>query len=250
MANWPRLILLSVVPLLVAVANATHPIIHSAVYDGIFRHLDWWINLHLLNLVGFPLVGFACYFLTLGSYSPAAIVSRIAGAIFIPLYAAFDSLAGIGTGTLVRQVSRLPPNQSATFEPVIAAYWNSETIMTLAIIGSIAWTIATLSAAVALTVRNRRRWVAAVSVVAFFVSGWARTNLMSPDGSNIAPAWWLVLFGIGAAMFLVAKPRTPALLLALAGVLFGAAHTMPTGPLGLICFSGGAAFAEFSRSRE
>jgi len=250
MANWPRLILLLVVPLLVAVANATHPIIHSAVYDGIFRHLDWWINLHLLNLVGFPLVGFACYFLTQGSYSPAAIVSRIAGAIFIPFYAAFDSLAGIGTGTLVRQVSRLSPNQSATFEPVIAAYWHSETIMTLAIIGSIAWTIATLSAAVALTVRNRRRWVAAVSVVAFFVSGWARTNLMSPDGSKIAPAWWFVLFGIGAVMFLVAKPRTPAVLLALAGVLFGAAHTMPTGPLGLICFSGGAAFAEFSRSRE
>ena len=62
--------------------------------------------MHLLNLVGFRLVGFAGYLLTEVIHTPAAIVSRVAVVVFIPIYAAFDALAGIGTGTLVQLVNR------------------------------------------------------------------------------------------------------------------------------------------------
>jgi len=87
-------------------------------------------------------------------------------------------------------------------------------------------------------------------VIIFFVTGWARTNLMSPDGSTISQAWWFVLVGIGLATLSVAKPRLPALLLVLSGVLFGAAHIMPTGPLGLACFFGAALYVEFGPKNQ
>ena len=68
-------------------------------------------RLHLLNLAGFPLVGLAAYLLTQGLSTPAAILGRIAVAVFIPIYAAFDALAGVGTGTLVELVNRLAPDE-------------------------------------------------------------------------------------------------------------------------------------------
>jgi hypothetical protein len=173
-----RRFFLLVPPLVVGALNLTHPIVHSSIYAGILHHLNWWITLHLLNLFGFPLVGFAAYLLTQNVSTVAAAVSRIAATIFIPTYAAFDGLAGIGTGILVKLVSTSSPDQSAVFESMVAAYWNSSTIMAIAIAGSIAWTIAMLSAAIALATPGRRRLVAAVSLIIFFLIGWARGNLM------------------------------------------------------------------------
>ena len=181
------------------------PMARSPIYRGMVHHVDWWICLHLINLVGFPFVGLAGYLLTQGIYHPAAIVSRVAVAVFIPIYAAFDALIGIGTGTLVCLVSRLAPDESTTFEPILTAYWTSGTITAVAVTGSIAWTIAMLSAAVALTSPARLRPAALLSVIIFFVTGWARTNLMSPDGSTISQAWWFVLVAIGLATLIVAK---------------------------------------------
>ena len=250
MPTWLRRIFLLAPPILVAALNVAHPMARSPIYSGMVHHVDWWICLHLLNLVGFPLVGLAGYLLTQGIYHPAAIVSRVAVAVFIPIYAAFDALTGIGTGTLVRLVSRLAPDQSTTFEPILTAYWTSGTITAIAVIGSIAWTIAMLSEAVALTSPARRRPAALLSVIIFFVTGWARTNLMSPDGSTISQAWWFVLVAIGLATLIVAKPRLPALLLVFSGVLFGAAHTMPAGPLGLACLFGAALYVEFGPKNQ
>jgi hypothetical protein len=238
MARWLRLIFLFVPPICVGALNVMHPIAHTPIYGGILHHVDWWIGLHLLNLAGFPLVGFSAYLLTDGVNTPAAILSRTAAAIFIPIYAGFDALMGIGTGTLVKVISTLSPDQTAAFEPILDAYWNSGTIMATAVVGSIAWTISLLSAAVALTVRERRWLVGLASFIIFFVIGWARTNLMSGDGGTISTAWWIVLGVIGGAMLVVGKPRVLAILMVSAAVLFGAAHPMPTGPLGLACFLG------------
>jgi hypothetical protein len=83
-----------------------------------------------------------------------------------------------------------------------------------------------------------------VAAVIFFVIGWARTNLMSADGGTISTAWWVVIVLIGLVTLAVGKPRLPAVLLVLAAALFGAAHPMPTGPLGLACFFGAALCTE------
>jgi hypothetical protein len=243
-----RRFFLLVPPVVVGALNLTHPIVHSPIYSGVLHYLDWWLGLHLLNLFGFPLVGLAAYLLTQGTNTMAAAASRIAATIFIPTYAAFDALAGIGTGTLVKLVSTSAPDQGAVFEPMVTAYWNSGTIMAIAIVGSIAWTIAMLSAAIVLAVPKRRRLVAVVSLIIFFVIGWARGNLMSADGATISLAWWLVLAAVGLAMLAVSKPRVPCTLLVLAATLFGAAHTMPTGPLGLACFFGATFSTEFFKN--
>jgi hypothetical protein len=243
-----RRFFLLIPPLIVGAFNLAHPIVHSSVYSGILHHLNWWIGLHVLNLFGFPLVGLAVYLLTQGMSTIAATVSRIAAAIFIPTYAAFDALAGIGTGTLVKLVSTSSPDQSAVYEPIVAAYWNSSTIMAIAIVGSIAWTIAMLSAAIAVAVPRRRGLVAVVSLIIFFIIGWARGNLMSADGATISIAWWFVLAAVGLAMLAASQPRVPCALLVLAAALFGAAHIMPAGPLGLASFFGAAVFTEFFKS--
>jgi hypothetical protein len=230
-----------VAPLLVGVLNVTHPMFNPPVYAGIIHHLSWWIRLHLLNLFLFPLIGLAAFLLVKDAHNLAATVAKLALAIFIPIYAAFDALAGIGTGILVQSAQRLTPGNLTTVGPLIDSYWSSGLIYAIAATGSIAWVIAMLSTAVALNNPERRRAAAILAVVLFLVGGWARANLfpMSSD-MRIPVTWWLITIGMGFAMFLIAKPHVPAALLVLSGALFGASHVYPTGPLGMLCFLGGA----------
>jgi hypothetical protein len=59
MPTWLRRIF-SLAPLiLVAALNVAHPMVRSPIYGGMVHQVDWWICLHLLNVVGFPLVGLA-----------------------------------------------------------------------------------------------------------------------------------------------------------------------------------------------
>jgi hypothetical protein len=101
-----------------------------------------------------------------------------------------------------------------------------------------------ISAAVAFAAPQRRRWVAILAVVLFAVGGWARTNLMSPDGGRITLAWWLVTLVMGLAMFAAARDVACGLLM-LSGALFGATHLPPTGPLGAACFLAAAIYQDF-----
>lgn len=188
----------------------------------------------------------AAFILVRDIHNFASALTKVAIAIFIPIYAAFDAIAGIGTGILVENAKTMAPDEIAKVAPLIDAYWKSNVLNTVAAAGSIAWVIAMLSAAVAFTAPRRRRLVAVVAVGLFVVGGWAQTNLFLPSlGSTIPVAWWLIAFGMGLAMFLVAKPRVPATLLVLSGTLFGASHVFPTGPLGMLCFLGAATYTEF-----
>ena len=101
----------------------------------------------------------------------------------------------------------------------------------MAAIGSMAWIVGMLAAAVAWTNVDRRRIAALVAVILFVVGGWAQTNLFLPSfGMTIPLTWWLIVAGMGLSMFVVAKPRIPAALLVLSSVFFGASHVSPTGP--------------------
>ena len=51
------------VPLVVGILNLRHPVLKPPIYSGIVPHLSWWITLHLLNLILFPLLGLAAYLL-------------------------------------------------------------------------------------------------------------------------------------------------------------------------------------------
>jgi hypothetical protein len=236
---------------LLGAVNLTHPVIASPVYAGVLHHLDWWVKLHIINLALFPLFGLSAYLLLDGVYNLAATVSRVAIAVFVPLYAAFDALMGIGTGTLVQLSLNRPPEQAAFVTPLVNAFYDSAILYTLATAGSIAWVIAMLAATVAFTAPERRRLVAVLALISFPIGGWARTNLfLAPDGVTITPAWWMVTIGMGLVMFLVGKPRVTGALLPLSGALFGAMHVTPTGPLGAACLLGAAMYVEFVMRRK
>ena len=51
-------------------------------------------------------------------------------------------------------------------------------------------------------------------------------------------------------MFVAGKPRVPAALLTLAGVLFSASHAPPTGPLAMACFLGAAVYVELVMRKQ
>jgi hypothetical protein len=213
-------------------------------------HLRWWGTLHLLNLALFALTGLAVYLLLEDVHNFAATGGRVAISVFIPLYAAFDALAGIGTGLLAQLTNQLPAAQAAVAEPLIDRYWSSPTIYALAVSGSIAWVIALLAAAVAVTSPERRRLTAMVAALVFLVGGWARGNLFfAADGVSIRPAWWLITLGAAGAMFAVGRPRSVAGLLTLAAFSFGATHVPPTGPLGAACLLAAAVLLEFGLAK-
>jgi len=242
-------------PLLVAAFEMRHPIAHAPIYPSVAAHMPWWLRLHVANLVLFPLLGLSAWTLLKGVQSRAATFSRVAIAVFIPLYTAFDALAGVATGILVRSTGQMPLAQRIAAESLLDAYWadgNSPNgvIYRLAAVSSIAWVVAMLAAAVALNDSGRRNAAAIAAIVLFAVGGWARSNIfLKPDRMTIRPEWWLVTLGMAVVMFLIARPRIPAALLVPAGALFGAYHPPPTGPLGAICFLAAAAYWEFAGNR-
>src|SRR5262249_5381836 len=145
--------------------------------------------------------------------------------LFIPLYCGFDASAGIGTGILSVISLHLPSDQGAVLRSVIDVFWNNDLLMTLAIVGSILWTISMLTAAVAFT-DPPRRWIAlAGAILVFCVTGWARSNIFfAADNMTITLNWWLVAIGVAVVMFLICKPSIPGGFFTLAGILFGASH--------------------------
>jgi len=191
----------------------------------------------------FPLLGIAALLLVRDVHNLASTVAKLALVVFVPMYAAFDGLAGIGTGILVQNAQYMAPNDLTTVGPLIDSYWNSSLLHGIAAVGSIAWVIAMLATAVAFTDRERRRVATVLALILFVIGGWARTQLFPASSDlSIPAAWWLITVGMGLLMLAIVKPRIPAALLVLSGSLFGASHVTPTGPLGMLCYLGAAIY--------
>jgi hypothetical protein len=63
---------------------------------------EWWTNLHLILVPLFPLLGVALWFVIEGVRGWAAWAARIAAFGYVVFYGALDVLAGVATGTLVK----------------------------------------------------------------------------------------------------------------------------------------------------
>ena len=239
------------VPVLLGAINLTHPRMASPVYDKILHHMPWWLELHLINLVLFPLFGLAAYLVVKDQRGVAAAISKLAIAIYIPVYAAFDALAGVGTGIVVSSSRNGDTSNLAAASSLADVIFNGPVTYALGAAGSIAWIVGIFAAAVAFTVPERRKLVGIVAIILFVVGGWARGNVfLKADGVTITTTWWLITIAMAAVMFAVGRPRIPATLLMLAGGLFGAYHTPPTGPLGALCFMGAAISLEFAARNQ
>ncbi|MBX5449926.1 hypothetical protein [Thermogemmatispora sp.] len=239
-----RLIILFGAPLLVGAINLAHPVVsaYPTVYHALLHQGGWWLVLHFVNLAAFPLLGLAVYLLTADWRGLAVTVSRGAIAAFIPLYAAFDAMVGLGTGTLVQSARTLSAEQLAVVEPIIQAYWASSTANILATLGSAAWGLGLLAATVAITPAGRRLAGTALAVAGFALVGWGVAT-----GSSGTLLWWGAVALVALAVLGLNHGRPMASLLALAAMFFGTTHVTPYGPLGAACFLAAALWQQLSR---
>jgi len=238
-----RLLILFGAPLFVGVINWFHPVHFqpTGIYQGIHGVVAWWITLHVLNLFGFALLGLAGFLLVKDLQSKAATVAKIALAIFIPTYAGFDSIIGIGTGILVRYATGVPVDQLVILNPAIDAYWTNNVATALAIAGSVAWGISMSAMAVAHAEPGRRPALVILGILAGVLTGWGT----SASTFGTLP-WWIAVAVVGVLGLVVGRPSWPASLLIVSGILFGTTHVVPYGPFGMACFLAAAALLEFS----
>ena len=89
------LLVIALPPLALAVIGLFHP--HDLNGDT----AELWTTLHVVLLPLFPLLAVSMWQLVRGLTGVLAWSSRAAAFVFIPLYIALDSLAGIATGTLM-----------------------------------------------------------------------------------------------------------------------------------------------------
>jgi len=152
-------------PLALAIVELFHPHPHDLVEVDLQR----WMAVHYAQMALFPLAALAECALVAGTSGAAAALCRVAMFIFAVSYVAFDTAAGVVTGVLV-QGARASAGVDA-WRPAIQAIWNhavvggsSDGTPALAVMGTTAWLVGTLAAAVACW-RTSRSWAATAALV-------------------------------------------------------------------------------------
>jgi hypothetical protein len=144
---WRRLVLLAT-PLALAVLEIFHP-----QPDGVAEAVEqggWFLWFHMIQLVLTGLMALAVYLLTDGLAGRAVSVSRWAIAVFAVFFSAYDAAAGIATGFVLQSAQDLSTEgQTAVYETAIDMPGLS-LIFVLSIVGTAAWVVAVIAAALAL----------------------------------------------------------------------------------------------------
>jgi hypothetical protein len=91
----------------------------TEIYQDLHDKVTVFMVVHVGMLVFIPLFAVAVYVLLRGIEGTAAQVSRIALVFFVIFYGAFETLQGIGVGTLVDELNRLPEIDEATREDLV-----------------------------------------------------------------------------------------------------------------------------------
>ena len=147
-----RLVLRRVVllgsPLALAILEIFHP--HPTGVAGAVEQGEWFMWFHIIQVPLIGLIALAVYLLTEGLEGRAASVSRWAIAVFAVFFSAYDAAAGIATGYALRYAQGLSAEgQAAVYEAVIDMPELS-LIFGLSIVGTGAWVVALIAAAIAL----------------------------------------------------------------------------------------------------
>jgi hypothetical protein len=108
---------------------------------------------HIGMLIFIPLMAVVVYVLLRGVEGTAALVSRIALAVYVVFYGAWEAMYGIGLGILADAVNGLPETERATGAEVIQDYGENILLRGFGVfvsIGSVAFIIAMIAAGIAL----------------------------------------------------------------------------------------------------
>jgi hypothetical protein len=160
-----RVVLLGA-PLALALLEIFHPERPSSASEAVEQG-GWFMWFHFIQLPLIGLIALAVYLLTDGLEGRAVSVSRWAIGVFAVFFSAYDAAAGIATGYALRNAQGLSAGaQEAIYEavkdmPVLSL------IFGLSIVGTLAWVVALIAAAMAL----RRAGASRVPFILLILAG-------------------------------------------------------------------------------
>ena len=172
---------------------------HGAVFARLAPEIDRWLTVHLIQLVLFPLAALSLYLMLEGRNGLAARASRILLGVFAVGYVAFDAIAGLAIGVLVRNALELPAEAQQIAAQEIQRLFNDPIVgggggaPILAVTSTLAWTLAAWLAAFAF----RRSGASWGPVVLLVIAGFALLKGHSPPrgpvtfGCLFLAALWL-----------------------------------------------------------
>jgi hypothetical protein len=174
-------------------------------YGDLQDQVTRMLVVHIGMLIFIPLMAVVVYVLLRDLEGTAALVSRIALAVYVVFYGAWEALYGIGLGILGDAVNGLPEAERATGAAVIQDYGENVLIRgfgVLVSIGSVAFIIAMIAAGVAL----RRHAGAPLAVpILLGLSGFLITAHPPPFGPT-----GLALFIVAVLLFARSQSSTRA----------------------------------------
>jgi hypothetical protein len=108
---------------------------------------------HIGQVLLAPFLALTVLMLLRGISSLAATISRAALVVWLVFFSAYDALAGIGTGVLVREANSVEGAERASFAAAADFFWDSHLSGNrswLGVVATVAWPIVALAGAVAL----------------------------------------------------------------------------------------------------
>jgi hypothetical protein len=142
-----RLVLLGT-PLALAILEIFHPR-PSGVADSVEQG-GWFMWFHIIQLPLTGLIALAVYLLTQGLEGRAVRVSRWAIGVFAVFFSAYDAAAGIATGYALRNAQGLSAGAQEAIHEAVIDMPGLSLIFGLSIVGTGAWVVALIAAAMAL----------------------------------------------------------------------------------------------------
>jgi hypothetical protein len=142
-----RLVLLGT-PLALALLEIFHPQ-PSGVADSVEQG-GWFMWFHIIQVPLIGLIALAVYLLTVGLEGRAVSVSRWAIGVFAVFFSAYDAAAGIATGYALRNAQGLSAGAQEAIHEAVIDMPGLSLIFGLSIVGTGAWVVALIAAAIAL----------------------------------------------------------------------------------------------------
>lgn len=220
--------------------------LEPTVYQALSLGANRWLVVHVAQLVLFGLMGLAVYLLVEGVRGPGAVICRVAAGVFVLLYGAFDTLAGIAPGILVKSGGDAGEEQLPGLETAAQALFESAEsggFAFLKVIGEIGWFVAVMAAVIALSRTDRPLpafGLLALAALLLPVSQSSYGDLPGIAGMLVVAALVTLVGSSGRA------PLPPLIFLSLSAVFLTFGHPAPFGSLAFGCFFLGVYFAGLS----
>ena len=126
----------------------------DGIYAGLHDEVGRWLFVHITQLVLAPFVAFALWTILRGINSIAATMSRTAMVIWLVSFSVYDSLAGVGTGVLVKQAASTAGEERARFTTAADFFWDSPwtgAVSWWGAVATLAWPVVVITASFALS---------------------------------------------------------------------------------------------------